>query len=150
MLVMFRKPDGAGTMRFIDDSSKSHPVGTVRILNTSPGRVVASAGKDPVVVEAGEAVLLGTPETNEKGRFPFDLAASIPNRPTYREPTKLLRLRSPDSRLLVLFTFLPNYRIDESDNLDEIGVPVLVGFKPIAYRLYDKIKPAETEKEGQE
>ncbi len=145
LLLMYRKADGSGTMQFINDSAEVHPAGTVRFINLSSGKAVAAIGGQAQIIEAGNSKLLGAPQLDQKNRFPFDVAAKIPGTSNYRDPTKLLRFRSPDHRLLVLFTFLPKYVVPESSNPEVTLAPVLTGYSPIAYRLYDRIVTEEPE-----
>ncbi|MDF3128024.1 hypothetical protein P0Y35_02325 [Kiritimatiellaeota bacterium B1221] len=150
LLLMYRKPDGSGTMQFLDDSPAVHPAGTVRFINLSEGKAVAAIGGQAQVIEPGSAKLLGAPQLNEKNRFPFDVAANVPGKTNYRDPTKLLRFRSPEHRLLVLFTFLPKYVVPESPNPEIKSAPVLTGYSPIAYRLYDRIETKDPEEDSAE
>jgi hypothetical protein len=137
LLLFYRKADGSGSVQFFDDSTDAHPAGAVRFINMSSGKAVAAIGNAPQVIDPGTSVLLGSPKIDATGRFPLDVAAKVPGKPNYRDPTKLLSLRSPAHRLLVLFTFLPVTQNDTN------GTPLLVGYTPIAYRLYDRIAPPE-------
>lgn len=137
LLVFHYDAKGQPQRSFIDDSIAVHPSGSVRLANFSPTQVAFAVGGTPVRVAAGGEAIT-KPVLNEQGRFPFIYMAERAGQKPYESPTKLLRFRSPDQRLLILYTAMPSQESDGSMNAD--GTPKMVTiFQPMAYRLYDTV-----------
>lgn len=140
--------DSGGNLRhtFLDDSAETHPAGTVRFANFSNDRVAFQAGGDPVGVRPAEAAV-ADPVFDENNRIPFSFIAERDSGQPYTAPTKLLRFRSPDARLLVVYASLPReVQVDEAETgeFDEDGNPITRAITEVqhvttAYRLYDTV-----------
>lgn len=132
LLVFYLDRDGLQKHGILNDSETAHPQGSVRVANFDTDRIAFSVGGPTIQVPPhGEAK--SVPVVNAEGRFPFVHFVDRPGQPRYQAPLKLLRFRSPDQRLLVLYTAMPT----------EIptGEPgeVKIAFEPVATRLYDTI-----------
>ncbi len=135
LLVLYLDQNGKPKQAFLDDSAGAHPVGTVRFANFSDQRVSFSVGGKPTTVSPGDQFSIA-PSINSEARFPFVYSIEQSGKKTYTSPTKLLRFRQPESRLLILYTNFPFAIPNDSDEEPEA---VEIDYQPMAYRLYDTI-----------
>jgi hypothetical protein len=133
LVLLVRNHKGEGGITYMDDSAEAHPPHMVRIANKGPGRCVAVINQKPKVIEPGQVSLLGKPRLDERNRFIFDFAAELPDQSTHRDPSAKLRFRTPQDRLLVVFSYFPVFL----DNAD--GSSTLSHYTPISYRMYDRV-----------
>jgi len=136
LVVFFHDANGQVIRKVIDDSAESHPAGSVRLINCSPTRLVFNVGgENKVDPPDGDSV--AEPVVNDTGRFPFVYFTNQAGR-VVRAPSKLLRLRDSNARLLVVYGNLREE--NETGEVKPDGSPVTeVSYAPIAYRLYDSI-----------
>lgn len=144
LLVFYLDREGRQKHGFLNDSETAHPQGSVRVANFDTDPIAFFVGGPTIQVPPhGEAKAV--PVINAEGRFPFVHFVDRPGQPRYQAPLKLLRFRSPDQRLLVLYTAIPTAVQTEEPGGEKIA------FEPTASRLYDSIgKPgtavADTQK----
>lgn len=134
LLVFYLDREGRQKHGFLNDSETAHPQGSVRVANFDTGSISFFVGGPTIQVPPhGEAKAV--PVINAEGRFPFVHFVDRPGQPQYQAPLKLLRFRSPDQRLLVLYTAMPVGIASGDEGAGEIKI----GFEPVASRLYDTI-----------
>lgn len=134
LLILHRRASGKPSYTFQDDSADAHPANTVRFVNFTPRNAVGYVGGDAVRVAPGEGRLLGEPVYIEPNRFDFSYALETSDGSFSASQPKRLRFRSPEARLLILMTYLPETEEDED------GTVTSVEYTPIAYRLYDRVR----------
>lgn len=140
LAVFHRKPDGASGIHYVDDSAAAHPAQTVRVLNLSDINMAATIGGDTILVRPNALQSLGKPVFTEGTRFHFTFGVTLPDQGAWQAPTRNLRFRREDQRLLIIYTLLPAFEEVTTPNGAVRSQRVL---RPEAFRMYDRVLSPE-------
>lgn len=132
LLLVYFDAKGQPARRFLDDSARAHPAGSVRVVNCSDETAGFSVGGAGVSVAPGKEVL-ATPSPDAQGRFDFSFSSALSG----GSPPKRLYFPGKSGRLLVVFGLVQK-SVPTGKMLSDGSDEMKHSLEPLARRLFDQ------------
>lgn len=132
LLLFFFDPNGQMTHRFLEESARAHPAGTVKALNLTAESMNFATGSQQAAVSAGQSSMT-TPALDTEGRFFLTVLTGPAIPPT----PKRLYFPGKAGRLLLVYSLSPAEE-PTGRTLPDGNEEMKRVLKPFAHRIFDQ------------